>query len=88
MKSLKIAVLWDVTQCSLVEMYRRFRRSYYPHHQDLLKRRGISTGQHGVTSQKTAASIVTTPRTSVLTDTLSIYLLSWQQQQQLSEAAL
>jgi hypothetical protein len=26
--SLKMAVFWDIAQCSLVEIYRRFRRPY------------------------------------------------------------
>jgi hypothetical protein len=29
---LKMTVLWNVAPCSLVEVYRRFRGGYYPHH--------------------------------------------------------
>jgi hypothetical protein len=60
--SMKVAVSWDVTPCSLVEIDRQFRGAYCLHHQDNesttkqahLKRRSISTRLHGATFQKTA----------------------------------
>jgi hypothetical protein len=33
--SMKMAVLWVVEQCSLVEVYRRFRGVYCLHHQSI-----------------------------------------------------
>jgi hypothetical protein len=33
MLTLKMAVFWAVTPCSLVEVYRRFRGACYLHHQ-------------------------------------------------------
>jgi hypothetical protein len=65
---LNVQVLWDVTQCRLVEGHRRFEESYYSHFQglpvheewiglldpeDASKRLQLFTKEHTVASQKT-----------------------------------
>jgi hypothetical protein len=29
---MKITIIWDITLCSLIQVYRRFRGAYYLHH--------------------------------------------------------
>jgi hypothetical protein len=38
--SIKMTALWDMTPCSLVIVYRRFRGAYCLHHEDDEKPRG------------------------------------------------
>lgn len=52
--SIKMAILWGVTSCSPVEIYRRFGGVYYFHH---TKRRSASAGIHGATFQRVSSSI-------------------------------
>jgi hypothetical protein len=64
---MKMAVVWVVAPCSLVEVHRRFRGTCCLHYhslpwwwrqQVLLKRRWTSTGLHGATTQKTAIKVI------------------------------
>jgi hypothetical protein len=53
----KMAVLWVVAPCSLVEVYQRFRGPYCPHHQGdslMMEAARTPTSLHGATTQKTA----------------------------------
>jgi hypothetical protein len=56
---MKMAVLWDVAPCSLVETDRRFRGAYCLHHQG----RSVSIRLHGSTFQKTAIFMLVAVRT-------------------------
>jgi hypothetical protein len=51
----KVAVLWDVAPCSLVESDWRFGGDYCPYHEGVEE--VISNRLHGATSQKTATFI-------------------------------
>jgi hypothetical protein len=63
--SMKMAVLWVVATCSLVELHHRFRVPCYLYHQDALTMEAARTPEtlvnfykpHGVTIYKTAILI-------------------------------
>jgi hypothetical protein len=60
---LKIALFWDDEPCCLVDNCRCFSGAYWLHHQAPLKRRSVSTRQHGETSQKTEIFILVAVKT-------------------------
>jgi hypothetical protein len=52
--SMKRPVFWEVVPCSLVEVHRRFRGAYCPHHQGVHMLEALAcTIIHGATSLKT-----------------------------------
>jgi hypothetical protein len=65
--SLKMAVFWVVSPCSLVDTDRRFTGTYYLHNQAPLKRRSIHTRLHGATSHKAAIWVLDAVRIRDLT---------------------
>jgi hypothetical protein len=64
----KMAVIWVVEQCSLAEVYRRFRGACYLRHQGALMMEAASTSEkstalHGATTHKTAVFMLAAVRT-------------------------
>jgi hypothetical protein len=61
---MKMAVVWVVAPCSLVEIYQRFTLTCSLHHQNALKRQQTYTRLHGATTQKTAICFLSLARTA------------------------